>query len=350
MKTTKKSKKKNRTLVLIILLAVVALLVCGYFVAKNIKEKREAEEERKAEEEAEAQSVMLTNHTLDDVKNIYYSYDGESVEIELENGIYYIKNDHEFPLDQSAAKIIANQFAAIKSKRLLEETRTNFSVYGLDSPDYIIRITYADGTEFNFAAGDYNKNVDAYYVNIFDTYAVYLFDPLYISTLEFDMSNLFYTTDEITVKSDEVRKLDISYSANALQETSCGYNYSVSDSKWTKLINGTELEDTDKDAEYIIDQILDLPFDSYAGYAVDTDEELEKYGLLSPYASFKMTYNESVSAEDGTTADVEKSISIDFGVLDGKVYFKLDSSDIVYNIAVDSIDGIVTANVGAEND
>lgn len=347
MKTTKKSKKKNRTLILIILLAVVALLVCGYFVAKSIKEKREAEEARKAEEEA-ALAVTLTNYTLDDVKSIFYMYKSDSVEIELENGIYYIADDHDFPLDQSKAKVIANQFASIKSKRLLENTRTNFSVYGLDQPDRTIKVTYADGTTFEMAVGDYNKNVDAYYGHILNTYSVYLFDPLYVSTLEMDLSKLFYTTDEITIKSDTVRKIELDYSDSASGETSCEYNYSASDSKWTKLVGSETIDDTDKNGEYITGQVLGISFESYAGYAIDTDEELEKYGLLDPYASLKLTYLDSISAEDGTTANVEKSITVDFGVVDDKAYFKLDESDIVYNVDIDSVDGIITAIVSAD--
>ncbi len=345
MKKTGKSKKKNRLLVVIILIAVAALLIAGYFIADGIKKKRQEEEERRAEEEAEAQSVMLTSHTLDEVKSVFYSYQGYSVEIELENGIYYIKNDHDFPLDQSEAKVIANQYASVKSKRLLENTRSNFSAYGLGNPDYIVKVTYTDGSELNFAAGIYNSSVDAYYVNILDTYSVYLLDPLYISTLELDMKKLFYTTDEINVKSEDVKKVEAVYSGNAENETDCVYTYNSSESKWIKSINGADSDDGDKNAEYIIKQITSLSFDDYAGYAVGTDTELSQYGLLDPYATVTLTYNDSVTAEDGTVASVEKSVTVRFGVFNGKAYFMPENSDIVYSIKADSVDGIITANI-----
>lgn len=167
---------------LFILLGILLVLCAVYFGMRSMNAKKA--EEKEAKEKAETiQAVKIKNP----VEISYSSDDGKSMEFVKEDGTWYLKNDREAKLQQTALDSIEEQVSDITAERKIKSPDPLES-YGLDAPLYTIHIKGEDGTEETVYIGD-GANAD-YYMTTGEKKDVYTVTSSLVNILEFDAENL----------------------------------------------------------------------------------------------------------------------------------------------------------------
>lgn len=162
---TKKSKMRKLVLLFVLLVAFIAL----YFVVEKVnKEKEEAKEN-----ESEAR---ITIHSMDvsSIKSFSYSYQGTEYVYQKENEVWTCINDTSIELDQNLVDNLMNNFKEVYASRIVEESATDLSQYGLDNPANKIKVTDTMDQTITYDIGNENKTVNGYYMKTEDNNTIYL--------------------------------------------------------------------------------------------------------------------------------------------------------------------------------
>lgn len=170
---------------LIILILILLALTVVYFGMRSMNARKQEKQEEK--EKAEIIQVIKVKN----LKEIAYSADdGSSMAFVKEDGTWYLKDDKETVLQQTAIQSIADQVSDIQAEREIKDP-DSIESYGLDTPLYTITVTDEDGTAQNiYIAGS------DYYMTTGDKEKVYTVSYSLINALEFDKDTLVDTSEE----------------------------------------------------------------------------------------------------------------------------------------------------------
>lgn len=193
--------KKGLIILLIILLALLAV----YFGMKSINAKKQ--EEKEAKEKAEViQVIKVKNPT----EISYSADDGSSIAFEKDGDTWYLKDDKETKLQQTAMQTIEKAVCDIQAERQIKDP-DDIASYGLDAPLYTITVTDQKGETYTVYIGD-GAGSD-YYMTTGNKTEIYTVSSDLINKLEFDKDTLADTSDEKSDTDDSASTTDTSTSA-----------------------------------------------------------------------------------------------------------------------------------------
>lgn len=169
------SMKKYRTM--IILLAVFVVLIGLYFLMQYVNKIQT--------EKGQDETIMVTE--IGNLSAMEYT-DGETtMSFTKSEGVWTVTDNSEINLDSDAVDTIANALSQVQAVRVLEGA-DELSSYGLEEPEYTIKLKADSGTEVTLYIGD---AVDGnYYATIGDKVVIYVIGNFAVDALEFDITAL----------------------------------------------------------------------------------------------------------------------------------------------------------------
>ncbi len=349
-----------------ILLGVLAVICTATIVAISIEEKQE--QIRNSEE------VILALE-VDSVESLSWEYGDTALAFHRDDeGLWKYDEDEAFPVDHEDLNGLAEIFSEFGVSFVIENVE-DYSQYGLDAPECIIRIT-AQGQSYEVKLGDFSKLDSKRYVSIGDGNA-YLVntDPME----EFEITIRDLIENDKTLEYDAItsiafagaREYTITYGEDSTASV-CEEDVYFTDRNGRKSPLDTDL------VEDYLDMLGLLKLTNYVTYNV-TEEELQTYGLNDPELTVTVNYTmeektdgasvtdqaDSATAVPGTyilhvsrsaqvRAAEENSEDKDEGaaedvaeetVEDYVAYVRVDESPIVYEITASTYEDLMTVDV-----
>ena len=161
---------------LLLLLLVLALAIVAYFLVRAAVT---SSEEKRAEEAAATDTEALGVGDSDAVSSLSWTYLGKTVTLVPDaDGVWYCPEEPACPVDQSIVSDMRYAASAVMGELCIGQV-DDLSAYGLDEPELLVTVTAGDMSR-QYAVGDYNAAVSAYYMTVDGGNDVYLTD----STLE----------------------------------------------------------------------------------------------------------------------------------------------------------------------
>ncbi len=303
MATTKK-KKKNRLLPILILALIIAALAIGYKLLSEANARRTAEE-------APAANEIVTVTSFDPASLTELSIDGKDSDplvFRRENGVWTWAEDAHFPLDAAAVEETVTSLSSLTAMREVEGV--DASACGLTDPLYTVTLRFGDAAEKAILVGDYNSFGGGRY--LMANGSIYLTDE--------NMTGLLGTT------LDGLR-LDDSIPSGGWTTEGALSSVTITDKgtgESAVITDPTELQQIGITLYNLV------KFDECGDYYADADEKTS--AGCDDALTVAITARELVTGDDGTSAYLDRTYTVWFGVAagEGKVWGGLADSDILY--------------------
>lgn len=185
---------KKQKIQLIFFAVILILCASGYFLIKNVNEKKAAE---KVED---TDTISVTKINQNDVTEIEYIYNGETIDFVKEGDTWKYKEDKTIPILQSEITTMLGYVCSITSDTQIDAP-SDLSVYGLKNPSNTVSITLSDGSVVQVMIGDYLSINGMYYAMTTGDSNVYTI-PSYTATC-FDKSVEDLTETQETTEATE---------------------------------------------------------------------------------------------------------------------------------------------------
>lgn len=313
-----KNKKYGKGITLIVL----CVLVIGLFAAYKMMDAQQKNAADDTEDTGD-DVIMLIDRTSNEVSEISYRLgEGETAAFlrSASSGAWVCADEPQFPLDQTTVGAMAAAICRIGVYRQLESGDTG--EYGFDAPALTVSLKYTDGDAYNYAIGDVNPVSGYRYFKDLDTGAVYTIAAALYDYFNYTLEDMFvYDMLPADMEADYITSFDLS---------------------------GDTVTDADSIAAlYEIYEAL-APT-AYADPYADADESAG-YGIGA--MTLTVSYKRAVSLEDGSTTRVPAAFAISFGdtAEDGRVYYKLSTSDVIYLAEAETVNALREAFVTSETE
>lgn len=303
---------KKRSTVLIILMIILAVIIAAYFMILRTNETNAPPPMT-----IETSPIMIAEDDPATIRELEYSYNGETLAFEFSEIAYkwYYKSDNKFPLEQTYLQTMASVISSMAVNRVVEETRDNFTQYGLDEPFLTVSATFIPEKEAGYKrvyhVGGFNSFNNSYYFNIEGTDIVYAIASTFTPYFSYNLVDLavndvipLFSTVSINMKSCDANGNIINNEAK-LNEIAASFS---------KLTLGKP-----------------VAYDN-----IETSVEV----------TIEYTETVSVSNEDGsisTNLPVDHTFICRFGdsADDGMTYFTVNESGLIYLINTDTANAIL---------
>lgn len=316
--STKTKKKSGK----IVPLLVMAVLIVGLFAAYKMMDAKTPSATDSADTGDSV--IMLIDRTSAEVATISYRLgEGDTYEFSIrpDTGAWAYADEPHFPLNQTTVGTMAAAICRIGAYRHLEDGDTG--EYGFDTPDLTVTVGYTDGTECRYAIGDVNTVTGYRYFKDLDSGAVYT-----IAAALFDYFD--YTLDDLFV-----------------YDTLPGDIESAHITSFTVAEGDSVTEITDADAvTAMYAAFTALAPSAYADpYADETESAAYGIGACTLTVSYKRAVQITDASGAASTTRIPATFSIDFGntAEDGRVYYKLSTSDVIYLAEAEKVDALMKA-------
>ena len=143
---------KKKVILLICAVCILAALIGVYSVVRSSST---------AEEEAKDTLFELTADRIQAIS--WTSDDGETLSFHRVDGQWSYDDKPELELDQTEMNTLCSGVTGITVYQTLEDV-TDLSQYGLDVPQYVLKVTDTEGKMVEVALGDENDAVNSLYV------------------------------------------------------------------------------------------------------------------------------------------------------------------------------------------
>ncbi len=174
------------------IVAVILLIVFGAaYGGMHIYNQKQAEKES---EQEEAKKIAVVGVKQEDITAFSYQNGDDTLEFVKEEDTWITKNAEEMSLDQSAVESMIGEIASLEAEEVVEGAG-DFSEYGLDSPENVITVTTADGTD-TFAIGMENTVTGQYYLQKNEEDILYLIPGSFPSVFEKSLADLEAVSEE----------------------------------------------------------------------------------------------------------------------------------------------------------
>ena len=195
-------KAKRRTLVVLLILVILAGGALALLNFSNQKAEQAASE-------AEEGSISLSSFAVDDLSEIQYTYQGETVTLLYDGDTWTLEDDPDYHLDQNKCDTMATALADLRAKRQLEAQSDQD--YGMDAP--IVTVTVTAGTETStFTFGDTNSITGDIYLQKEGDSAVYTASSSKVGCFEYGKADLFGSFNPAGITSSSLETIDYTYS------------------------------------------------------------------------------------------------------------------------------------------
>lgn len=343
---SKKRKERKQMISIAVAAAILLLLIILYFVITNSVNGNDGDTDTTdTQAPMDIGTFTIADENYAELSALSYSYSGETLNFELSDNKWVIKEDPEFPVDQQKIFYMAQSVSDYGGFRRLSYTDSCLEAYGLDEPLYDISATYTNdsGTHTNrFRIGDKNALTGYYYFYQDGSSYVYMVNNSIFQYFSYMKSDLFVSYEVSGPEVKDMTALTVTAGENVIE---------------IEIPESAAVKDEDGNIEYSpAEKIMSAMYHELRlkyKYCVDysvTDAEKAEYGLDTPALSVKLDYvrYQSVSTEEGTSGaqiSYDDTFSVHFGNKftevtkdeDGKestvekIYFVTDYSDIVYS-------------------
>ena len=146
------------------------------------------------------QSHTVTSIVQEDVTGVTYLYEGNTVDLVKEDGIWKSNDDKSLSLDQTAVSNMLSYVCSITTDTVIENP-DSVSEFGLGNPSNTICLTLADGSSIELLVGDYLDIAQAYYAQLAGDTNVYTISNYIPSAFSKSLEMLVVeeeTTEEVT--------------------------------------------------------------------------------------------------------------------------------------------------------
>lgn len=260
---------KKKGILLVLLLVVVGILTAGFVILNNKNKEKEAEKKRKEEEEesliSEEDGELLYSFDYEDMKQIAFTYNGDSYSFTKTDEIWVYDADPDFPIHQVYMEAKAAKLAKIYVEREIPATESSKADFGLEEPEVSVTLTLQDGQAYTFLMGNRNDTVGDYYMLDENTGKYYLRDGSFIVAFGdgFSIYDLAELEEMPVVSASEITHI---------------------------YVNGEENKNMDN-----LPRVAALKFSAGVNYKA-SDEEMEQYGLAAPQKTLKVEYNKTLNS------------------------------------------------------
>lgn len=354
-KNHKKAKKNNRYIKLLsFLLCLLVVMGASIFSLAKFWPEEEAEQTT-ASSETSIELTSKANVALEDMENVDKSAISNVKKI-------YFKNEYgEFNLVPYSSKKSVNfkvvgfdEDVPVNQDYLNAFKDSVFSVYanskidgkytekdcGLDNPRLLIKVTMADGTDFDIKIGNSSAIDDKYYISTSLVEGIYLTDCDVFDTFNINENN-FVSTDLVNAVSNNNKNADYFIDGELKvydKITIFGENYK----------NKTELVYRDDDDDVMV-YYINKPVQTYASSDnIDTllgpvangltasgavkikptDKDLKKYGLDNPYFEIEYVVNKKTySLKFGKPGEIEAN----------SITCMVEGTPVVYSLLIEAV-------------
>lgn len=311
-----KRKKKNKYLPLLVLSVLIVVLAVAYTALSKSNDRKEAEQ---AALDAASEALdMVAEYDASTMTELTYQRDGEDpVELYVSNGLWHLKSDDTFPVNQTTVGSMASAISSIAVQNHV--TEGDPADYGLTEPAYRVEVTYEDGTSHQYRIGDYNSFGGGMYYFMMD-------GTMY--TISAGLTNYFdYTLDDLLQLESMPTDIEQDY-INSITVTVDGVDKVIDDA------NGIAS---------LFDIFGDIRLTNCADYYADETERAETYGL-DESDKMVISYKRAVTTQDEngnqTTNRLDTSYTFVFGYdagHDEAFYGAPGKSTMVYLIDTETV-------------
>ncbi|MBE0672284.1 MAG: DUF4340 domain-containing protein [Anaerolineales bacterium] len=156
--STKQGKPVFRAGTWLAVLLLAVLIGGAYYINKN----KEASAEAEATATTEPVFIFGTDSTVSSIE--VKPSDGEAVKVTRgEDGVWALELPFETEANQGLVEAAASQVTALK---IISEIDADPSIFGFDTPAYLITIEFADGKTSKLEIGDATPTNSGYYVRV----------------------------------------------------------------------------------------------------------------------------------------------------------------------------------------
>lgn len=313
---------KNKPLMLTL---AALVLLAGVYGVMTFTQK---EPEEKDETVTGGQYVLSDIDPMT-IMSLKYTMNGVDFDFKYTVNGWLVRDNEDYPLDQSLIETMVNSLCAVTSDRLLTSDPSSFSDYGLDPAAIHVEMEDSDGVKYAYNIGDKNPTTSKFYFNVDGS------DDVYTVPTLIGRSFANYPTLASLLKLPSFPAA--SMSTTSLVTITCGGStteivhmpdgddscYS-SDYKWF-LRSGSDLLPLSEDSlSNFLSVLSSLGFQEGADFS-DDPAVLAKYGLDDDY------YTVSISYESASRGEVTDTFYLGEGE-DGKTYGRLADSNVIGTI------------------
>lgn len=187
-------KTKRRTLIILLVLAALAAAALAAINSSNTK----AEQAASAAAEG---TISLSAFAADDLTQISYTYNGETLTLNYSDGNWTLEGDEAYHLDSSACNTMVTALSALNAKRSLSAEAGED--YGFSEPLVTVEVTAAGQTN-TFVFGAENTVTGDIYVRKNDESAVYTVSASKASCFEMSKTDLFGAFNPAQLTSSDI--------------------------------------------------------------------------------------------------------------------------------------------------
>ena len=282
---------------LLLLLLVLALVIGAYFLVRAAVS---SSEEKRAEEAADAGTEALGLGDSDAVSALSWTYLNKTVTLVPDaDGVWYCPEEPACPVDQSIVSDMRYAVSAVIGEKCVEQAE-DLSVYGLDEPELLVTVTAGDMSR-QYAVGDYNAAVSAYYMTVDGGNDVYLTDSTLEDAFWYDLENLV----DMQAAPDAQEFLSLAVTTprqeTTLLHTDDPLSVSYTDAyEWFLVCNGTYTPVDPTEAESLCRILTDIEWQRCVTWDADKAVQSE-YGLDEPQAVAVLRYLDTNGQEQSYT-------------------------------------------------
>lgn len=299
-------KAKQKTL--LVLLVLVAALAAGLLALSRANEQAE-----QAASAAEEGTIPLSAFAIEDLTQIAYTYNGETLTLDYSGGVWILAEDPAYHISQSQCNTMAAALCALNAKRSLEAG--SGEDYGVDTPLVTVSVTAAGQTN-TFRFGDINAITGDLYLQKEGDGAVYTVAASKAACFEAGKADLFEAFNPAGLTRSAVQ--EVRYEFSGAEEQFTVHLKAVSEAADDETYETVWRLAADPSAELdssAVDALLAALGASVTGQ-VTNPESLAAYGLDAPLVTVRAVTEEgeatlfySVGA-DGCYMQVEGDPSV----------------------------------------
>lgn len=313
--------KRDGRLLIILAVLVIALFTTWYFMPNS------------SVIALNSNDFYLREAALPDVSSMQIQQPDGTLNFALEDGKWVSLESPDFPLRQSLISSMSNSAANMLVSRKMENVAGKLHSFGLDEPQYRIKVANDAGDSITYLVGDLNESISRYYVMVEGEDSVYL---VRTRTLNNYFAALMNMADKPDLAELNIKLLD------AATITTGGSTYIVrrydpdtnelycEDMSWKlKGVYDIVVGANSTRVSNLVSYIKTLALNDYVAYE-PTEKELESYGLVEPNLIISLDY----TITHAMAADEEKNITLRISNRqeDGTAYVMFDGDVMVYRL------------------
>lgn len=342
---SRKRKERKQMITIAVCAAVLLLLIVVYFAVTNTVNGGDETDTTDTEALMDIGTFTVADEDYTELTALSYTYNGETLNFELADGVWIISDDPDFPLDDEKLFYMAQAISDYGGFRRLTYTEDSITDYGFDEPLFDITATYTndDGTYQNrFRIGDQNALTGYYYFYQDGSDYVYMVNNALFTYYSYVKADLFTSYDVPSPDVEDITAITLTAGENTVE-------LEIPESAATENEDGTIDYSPAEKVMAAMFYDLHLEYRYSVDYSV-TDEEKVTYGLDSPSLSVKLDYvrYQEVTTEEGTSGaqiSFDDTFTVHFGdkftvtgegddgeeITKERIYYMTEYSDIVYS-------------------